>query len=229
MNSNPMNDSPSGSAELAGSARQERRSEARQTSVLRLALFDTGEFTQLCRITNISHQGLQATVFGRAPAGTKVRIRVPDELSLEGTIVWAKQSAVGIKLDEPLPYASLLRLGGGGAAKGRQRRLPRIQISAAAYLSTGVRSYCVELVDISPGGAMVRTGDQLPPRGPVTLNVFGLPRIAAQIRWTADGRAGLLFNHTVELRMLTDWLLELCGPAAPVDAPIMDACTSEAS
>ena len=76
---------------------------------------------------------------------------------------------------------------------------------------------------------MVRTGDALPPRGPITLNVLGLPRIAAQIRWSADGRAGLLFNQAVELRMLTDWLLALCGPNTSVDAAIMDACTSVAS
>jgi hypothetical protein len=59
--------------------------------------------------------------------------------------------------------------------------------------------------------------------------VFGLPRIAAQIRWSADDRAGLLFNHTVELRLLTDWLLEISEPSTAADATIMADCTSVAS
>lgn len=225
-----MDDAANGLEQEEGEVRHDRRSQARQTSVLRLALFDADGFTQLCRITNVSLQGLQATVFGSASAGTKVRIRVPDEVSLEGTIVWAKRNCVGIKLDEPLAYSSLLRFGGDGTAHGRRRRLPRIRIAAPASLTSGGRSYPVELTDISPSGAMVRTREPLPPRGPISLNVLGLPRIDAQIRWAADGRAGLLFNQAIELRTLTDWILELCGPSSSTnDGAIMDDCTSVAS
>jgi hypothetical protein len=228
MDSDPMDESLGGSAQTSSGSRRERRSQARQTSILRLALIDTAGFTQLCRITNVSLHGLQATVFGSARAGTCVRIRVPDEITLEGTVVWTKASCIGIKLDQPLPYSSLLRFSGDGSAQGRRRRLPRIQIAAAASLSTGVRTCAVELIDISPCGAMVRSRDELPGRGPIILNIFGLPRIAAQIRWATEGRAGLLFNQALELRTLTDWLLELCGPSATDDA-IMEACTSVAS
>src|SRR5438270_606355 len=202
MDKRLSDDTPDGSKQGAGDIPRDRRTQARQTSGLRLALFDACGFTQLCRITNISLQGLQATIFGSASAGTRVQIRVPDEISLEGMIVWAKHNCVGIKLDEPLAYSSLLRFGGAGSAHGRRRRLPRIQIAAPASLTSGGRTYAAELTDISPGGAMVRTRDPLPARGPITLNVLGLPKIAAQIRWAADDRAGLLFNHAVELRML---------------------------
>ena len=229
MDTRPIDDSPNGSEQGARDTPRDRRSQTRQTSVLRLALLDAGGFTQLCRITNVSLQGLQATVFGSASAGTRVRIRVPDEINLQGTIVWAKHNCVGIKLDEPLDYTSLLRFGGPGSPHGRRRRMPRIQIAAPASLTSGGRTYAAELTDISPGGAMVRTRHRLPARGPITLNVFGLPRIAAQIRWSADDRAGLLFNHTVELRLLTDWLLEISEPSAAADATIMADCTSVAS
>jgi hypothetical protein len=229
MDSKPTEDSPNGDGQVDGDLRRDRRAQARQTSVLRLALFDAGGFTQLCRITNVSLHGLQATVFGSASTRSKVRIRVPDEISLEGTIVWARQNCVGIKLDNPLAYSSLLRFSGDGSAQGRRRRLPRVQIAAPASLTSGGLTYAVELTDISPGGAMVRTGDPLPARGPITLNVPGLPRIAAQIRWATDGRAGLLFNQAVELRTLTDWILEKCGSARTNDGVIMDACTSVAS
>jgi hypothetical protein len=229
MDSKPNDNDPSCTAEGSGEVPRDRRSQARQTSVLRLALFDTGGFTQLCRITNVSLQGVQATVFGSVTSGAHVRIRVPDDICLEGTIVWAKQNCVGIKLDEPLPYSSLLRFSGDGLTHGRRRRLPRIQIAAPASLATGLRTFPVELTDISPAGAMVRAHDPLPARGPITLNVLGLPKIAAQIRWVAEGRAGLLFNHAIELRTLTDWMLDICGAPAADDGSIMEACTSVAS
>jgi hypothetical protein len=229
MDSNRMDGSHSGSGCGDAGANTERRSSARHTSILRLALIDASGFTQLCRITNVSVQGLQATVFGSVSAGSTVQIRIPDEIALEGTIVWAKENCVGIKLDQPLPHSSILRLGGNGSGQGRRRRLPRIQIAAAASLSTGLYSYPVELIDISPGGAMVRTRDRLPGRGPITLNVLGLPKIAGQVRWATDERVGLLFNEAIALRTLTDWLLELCGQSGNGDASRMDACTSVAS
>jgi hypothetical protein len=229
MDSRRIDDGPGGPAEGPDDARRDRRSQARQTSILRLALIDSSGFTQLCRITNVSLHGLQATVFGSASVGASIRIRVPDEITLDGTVVWTKQNCVGIKLDEPLPYSSLLRFSGDGSAQRRRRRLPRIQIAAPASLISGARTYAVELIDISPSGAMVRTRDPLPARGPITLIVRGLPRIGAQIRWAADGRAGILFNQAVELRVLTDWILGLCAPSASGDAVIMEVCKSVAS
>jgi PilZ domain len=223
-----MNDCPFNDA-AASDIHNDRRAEIRQTSILRLALIDAGGVTQLCRITNVSIQGMQATVFGSVNAGDRVRIRVPDEVTLEGTIVWTKGNSVGIKIDQPLPYSSLLRFGGDRAAEHRRRRLPRIQAAAPALLRSGARAYAAELLDISPAGAMVQTPDALPGLGPIILDVPGLPRIPGQVRWVSNGRAGLLFNQAVELRTLTDWLLELFASCATVNTSKTEDYTSVAS
>lgn len=187
----------------------ERRSEFRKTSILRLALMDSSGCTQLCRITNISHQGVQATVFGSVTADSEVSIRVPDEITLDGRIVWVRDRSVGIKLGTPLAHSTLLRFTGEQKGSGRRRRSPRLQISAPACLRSGGRTYAVELVDISPSGAMVRTTLPLPGLGPIVLDALGLPRIAGQIRWLGDLRAGILFNEPVPLETLTHWLRRL--------------------
>lgn len=218
----------------------ERRSEFRKTSILRLALIDSNGCTQLCRITNISHQGVQATVFGSVAIDSEVSIRVPDEITLEGRIVWVRDRAVGIKLGAPLAHSTLLRFTGerreGG---GRRRRSPRLQISAPACLRSGGRTYAVDLVDISPSGAMVSSTRQLPGLGPIVLDALGLPRIAGQIRWLGDLRAGILFNEPVPLETLTHWLHRLYADAETngsfangadgADDSMMDDCASIAS
>lgn len=216
----------------------ERRSEFRERSILRLALIDSGHSTQLCRITNISLHGLQATVFGSVTAGSNVSIRVPDEITLDGKIMWVRDRSIGIKLDTPLEHSALMRLSGDANANGRRRRLPRLQASAPACLRSGGHTYAVELVDISPSGAMVRTINRLPGLGPIMLDALGLPRIAGQIRWLSESRAGILFNAQLRLDVLTDWLRRLYAEdetEAPIDnaeggnRTIMDDYTSKAS
>lgn len=187
----------------------ERRSEFRERSILRLAIIDCGRSTQLCRITNISLHGLQATVFGSVTVGSDVSVRVPDEIALDGKIMWVRDRSIGIKLDTPLDHSALLRLSGDANAHGKRRRLPRVQASAPACLRSGGHTYAVELVDISPSGAMVRTAARLPGLGPIVLDALGLPRIAGQIRWLGESRAGILFNTQVPLDALTEWLRRL--------------------
>lgn len=224
-------------ARAKGERRRDRRSEVRQTSILRLALIDAGGAAQLCRITNVSPQGLQATVFGSAIAGTAVTIRVPDDVTLAGTIVWVKNRCIGIKLDQPLPQSALLRFGGEAAGAAKRRRLPRIEIAATGVLRSASGTYAVEILDISPGGAMVRTPYALPALGPIVLDVSGLPKIGGQIRWLDGTRAGLLFNEAIPLQALTDWIHHLCSRMAAQVASIsenddcikMDGCKSIAS
>ena len=71
----------------------------------------------------------------------------------------------------------------------------------------------VDVLDISPAGALVFADQQLPGLGPVELHVAGLPRIRGQIRWVQDSRAGLLFNEPIQLQLLSAWLEQHCDPA----------------
>nr|NUR38236.1 PilZ domain-containing protein [Sphingomonas sp.] len=211
-------------------AARERRTEVRQTSILRLALLDAEGATQLCRVTNVSTHGLQATVFGAVRVGGFVTIRVPDEIALTGSIVWVKGRSVGIKLAEPLPQSALLRFGRDDHSSSKRRRLPRVRIAASGRLRSGGRSYPVEMLDISPAGAMVRTASEIPALGPVVLDMPGLPKTAGQIRWVEGSRAGLLFAEAVPLQTLTDWIHGLChamvSELSSVNGAIMEDHTS---
>jgi hypothetical protein len=192
----------------------DRRTDQRCTAILRLALMSSGDEVQLCRITNASRYGLQATAFRPFPVGSSVTLRVPDSTTLFGSIVWQRARSVGIQLDEPLPNPLLLRFDDKQSGAKARRRLPRIPVEMFATLDSGAKKCRVAVLDVSPRGAMVSGAQELPGPGPVQLEAPGLPKIGAQVRWRHGSRAGLLFNAPITLDFFTAWFERHCaGPS----------------
>jgi len=181
-----------------------RRSEHRSTSVLRMAVLQSGGNTQLCRVTNVSSQGIQARVFAPIATGDRVSIRLPDEFTADAKVVWIDGNLVGLHLTQPLPASALLRFSGGEL--GRRRRLPRIESECDVRLRSHSKLYRCALVNISPAGAMVVPRGDVPPTGPVEIVIPDLPKLSGQVRWVEGGRVGILFNNLLELGQLTKWL-----------------------
>jgi hypothetical protein len=147
---------------------------------------------------------------------------VPEEITLQGKVVWVKDRSVGIKLGKSLPRSALMRFRGGPASESKRRRLPRIEVAAPARLRSRTQTYSAEVVDVSPSGAMVRSSSPLPGAGPIVLDVLGLPRLAGQVRWTEGNRAGILFNTPLALQTLTEWIQGLCPELEIVEASPSD-------
>jgi hypothetical protein len=170
-----------------------------------MAALESSGNTQLCRITNVSSQGLQARVFVPINKGERVCIRVPDEFTADGEVVWIDGNVIGIQLTNALPASALLRFAGGEL--GHRRRLPRIQSSCEVQLSSHPKIYHCTLVNISPAGAMVVPRNDLPPPGPVEISVPDLPKLKGQVRWIDENRVGILFNNLLPLGQLANWLM----------------------
>jgi hypothetical protein len=179
------------------------------TSVLRMAALHSEGLTQLCRITNISSQGIQARVFASVAVGAQVSIRVPDEFTADGQVVWTDGNVIGVHLIKPLPASAILRLGSGEVA--RRRRLPRIESECEVRLRSHSKLYHCSLVNISPAGVMVVARKEMPPSGPVEIAIPNLPKIAGQVRWVEGDRLGILFNALLPLGLLTSWLSHWAG------------------
>ena len=65
----------------------ERRSDARQAAVLRVALITIGQITQFCRVVNVSPRGVEVRLFSAVTRGTRVRLQLPDTMRVSGTVV----------------------------------------------------------------------------------------------------------------------------------------------
>ena len=87
----------------------ERRTRLRQTMVLRVGILTSAGRSTFCLVRNISPQGVQVRLFGVLAEGSEVHLRLGDEDSLAGRLVWIRDGLAGIEFDEPLDPLTMLR------------------------------------------------------------------------------------------------------------------------
>ncbi|MBZ6377637.1 hypothetical protein B5C34_03910 [Pacificimonas flava] len=74
-----------------------------------------------------------------------------------------------------------------------ERAGPRRRVLFRGELLTGSGPVACTVVDVSAGGARIRTDTPLEPGAPVTLTVPGHPDFQGVIAWGNDGKAGVAF------------------------------------
>lgn len=183
----------------------ERRTDTRQSAVLRVALITIGQITQFCRVVNVSARGLEVRLFSTAARGTRVRLQLPDTMRVSGTVVWSRDNAAGIHLDTPLEGEGSAQYGAAFDPK-RRRRLPRASVAACARLRVGALTYPADLHNISPAGALLHTRKLLTATGPALLTLPDFTPIPSQVRWVDGMKVGLLFNTYLEMQSLAAWI-----------------------
>ena len=79
------------------------------------------------------------------------------------------------------------------------RRRTRRSVSMNGHLVRAGRvTHVIRVVDLNYGGCGIRTPVELTPGESVKLAVLGRGSIAAEVRWYADGKAGLVFEPIPE-------------------------------
>jgi diguanylate cyclase (GGDEF)-like protein len=87
------------------------------------------------------------------------------------------------------------------AAKDVRPRPPRHSLIRRGALRSPGASGPVRVRNISAEGAMIECGEPMAPGADVELDVDGV-RLGAQVRWAQDGRVGLRFAESFDLRRL---------------------------
>lgn len=86
-----------------------------------------------------------------------------------------------------------------GAASAADRRRPRRAVSMRGFLvRSGGISHVINLIDLNYGGCGIQVPVELEVDESVTMSVMGRGSIAAQVRWYAGGKAGLVFEPIPE-------------------------------
>ena len=81
-------------------------------------------------------------------------------------------------------------------------RPPRHSLLRRGSLRWGGRTLAVRLRNISAEGAMIESGDDVEPGSDVELDLADGVRLVGQVRWSQDGRMGLKFAETFDLKRL---------------------------
>jgi hypothetical protein len=192
----------------------ERRRQTRHLTILRVGLLISGGGRELCLIRNISAGGLMAHVYSRLNEGEAVRVELKSNHPVEGRVVWAEGSNVGIAFAEPVDVEDMLS-SQAVIENGWRPRLPRIEVDRLATLRCGARLYGVNTRDISQGGVKIEIDQPLEVGRDIVLAMERFRPLAGSVRWCDGGLAGIAFNDLIPFAELMGWLRDGAGPAAP--------------
>ena len=183
----------------------DRRTENRQTLVLRLGAIDDGVRTTFCLVRNVSAQGVQVRLPAPQLLEPRVTLRLGDGDPIPAHVVWNHGDLVGLEFLEKLPLQILLRMG-ENTDQSRRRAGPRVAADSSGLLQTGGRTLSARLRNISPTGAHLELAEPTTVQGLATLQLPSLPPLRCQVCWVAAAEAGLRFITPLCIRTVAAWL-----------------------
>jgi hypothetical protein len=143
-------------------------------------------------------------IVGKAPEiGERVEIELSSQ-KIPASAVWIRDEFVGLKFDQDVDLGELLA--GRKQRHGFRPRPPRLQIPCKASVRVGKLYYSVDVHDISLGGMKVEPIEEYCVGKKVIVVVESLRPLKGEVRWYADRRAGIVFDHPLDFDELTEWV-----------------------
>jgi len=160
---------------------------------------------QLCRVRNISEQGMQIDTIASLLPAMRISVELRGGQTLTGAIAWTKGGRAGVRFDSPADVNAILGKPQIEAATVRPRS-PRFAAEIPARINSLGRSIDVVVVDLSQGGACLRLQRTLRADTEVILMIPGLPTRRCTARWSNDEFAGVAFHDPISYTELSAWL-----------------------
>lgn len=183
---------------------RDRRDGKRHSIVLLVGKICRSDHESVCLVHNISKLGLMARFTNPPTVGETLRIEVRGLPPAAGTIRWVNGLKAGFKFDDLQDVDAVFQ---PQQADGKIARAPRFAVEALARLRFEAEPFTAELVDISAGGAKLKSDV------PVTAGLTGeimLPdtstSVYGTICWAREQRFGVKFVAPLSLTTLSDIL-----------------------
>ena len=192
---------------LPAAADDEHRLSERKVVTVRWVAKLSGEKGQeLCLIRNISSGGIMANIYSEHEVGEHIALEIRSGQLLEGEIVWLRDGCIGVRFHAELDVDEMLKAASSSDRSGLRTRAPRIEVYGQAHIKIGLRTYSVDLCDLSQGGVKVTLPEPIDPDKEVVVSIGGLEDRKSLIRWQRNGRAGLSFVRPISFDLLVEWL-----------------------
>jgi hypothetical protein len=184
---------------------RERRGHKRHLTILRVGTLVAEDKRELCLIRNISAGGLMALVYSSYQPGDRITVEFKTAQQVSGTVLWARDSNIGMAFDHPVAVDELLS-NPPVLENGWRTRMPRVGLDRLATVRAGARVHWVTTCDISLGGVRIATDQPLEPGSQVVVTLDRFRSIAGVVRWQKEGEAGIAFNQVIPFQELKQWL-----------------------
>lgn len=179
----------------------ERRTDARVFTILRVARASTEGDTGLCRVQNISDEGMMVITGLAVAEGDPISVSLSERACISGRVNWADGARVGIQFDEAIDCAALLQSLASERSTGDQRP-SRLPTDAVGVATTASGLQAVRVIDISQVGMKIRHNGRLTVGHPVTVVLENGLQRRGIVRWSKDDVAGLRLLEPIGYREL---------------------------
>lgn len=196
---------PSLIGQISDDAVHERRRSVRHAAVNQIAKLrlPSGR-EELCRLQDISAEGMRAQVYIALAAGAEIHVELRTAHGIRGRVVWARDGEIGVAFDEPIPAAAMLAHCSFEETGGPVRP-PRIKVDLRGLLRIGGATTMVDIGNLSQAGLQVAAPDQLESGAACTIALPRLPARAATVCWWRDGAAGLMLTDPFDYETFAAW------------------------
>lgn len=181
----------------------ERRDDSRLPPTLCIVKLTAEHGEQLIRVRNMSAGGLMAEVGQTVSVGDDVNIEF-NSSQIPAKVIWTREGTAGFKFAHNIDLGELLA--GRKPRHGFRPRPPRLDVRCKANIRVGKTYYNCEVHDISMGGMKVEPIEEYCLGKEVVVVVESLRPVKGKIRWYSEGRAGVVFDESLTLDELAEWV-----------------------
>lgn len=167
-----------------------RRSSDRVHTLFRIAHLSCEFDEGLCRVRNISDEGIMVTTRRDLDLGAVVSVRLSDWACLTGKVVSIDHGNLGIRFPEPIDCAKLLQSLATQQSSGR-KGAPRLGINMIGLAVSETGLQVIRVLDISQHGMKLAHDGSLRPGLPVKLTLENGIERRGVVRWSENAMAGV--------------------------------------
>ena len=162
----------------------------------------TGEF--LCVVRDASEAGVSVRLFHPLPPGVELLLEMPNGDRYPIQRVWEDEDSAGFRFREPVELDRIVE----GPSR-YPRRPVRVRLEVPCFLLVGSRRARALIGNLSQQGALIRTQEYLSLVQRISVEVDGLPEIAAKVCWREQDCYGLSFEGTFQFAELAGLAFDL--------------------
>lgn len=199
----------------------------RLTKIFLVCRLSNGSRDDLCRVRDISADGMRIETFALVRIGQQVSIDLKNGVTVCAEVVWVGDAEAGVHFDTPIDVEKMLApaersLRNAGA---RVMRSPRLSVRSLVAVRRNGRIMTCVMTDISQGGARMRSAEATAVGDQIVLLIPRLGSPHGAVRWQRDGVLGLSFAEKIGFAQLARWLAS--PDASRRDLPSRSAGTAE--
>ena len=177
-----------------------QRKGTRLCTVYLFAAATTTSDEGLCRVNNISDQGMMLSTGLDVAVGDQISVTLSDAITLPAEIIWADAGRVGLHFTPPIDSASVVD---ALAEKDtRTHRPPRLVIGLIGTAVTEDGIQPIRALDISQNGMKIAYGGTLEPGARIKVVLENGIEQRGVVKWSKNQVAGLRFLQPIPHEMV---------------------------